>query len=141
MLTLLRLEIARLLSGIVVFGFCLFLIGLAVVIVTNPQLAERFLRSFASSARAHYTEQALRLLVGAAIINFASSMWYPQVFTLFGWLVVVSTIALLLTPWQWHQRLGTWVIPLTIRYMRLFALGAFALGALVLYGVSRIVVS
>jgi hypothetical protein len=59
-------EIVRLLSGIVVFGFCPFLIGLAVVIATKPSLAERFLRSFASSAPAHYTEQGVRLLVGAA---------------------------------------------------------------------------
>jgi hypothetical protein len=53
-------EIVRLLSGIVVVGFCLFLIGLAVVIATTPSLAERFLRSFASSAQAHYTEQRWR---------------------------------------------------------------------------------
>jgi uncharacterized membrane protein len=135
------LEIVRLLSGVVVVAFCLFLIGLAVVIATRPPLAERFLRSFASSARAHYTEQGLRLLVGAAIINFASSMWHPEVFVVFGWLIAVSAMALLLTPWRWHQRFGTWVIPLVIRHMRLFAIGAFALGALVLYGMSRVIIS
>ena len=135
------LEIVRLLSGIVVVGFSLFLIGLAVVIAATPPLAERFLTSFASSARAHYTEQGLRLLVGAAIVNFAGWMWYPQVFTLFGWLIVVSAIALLLAPWQWHQRFGTRVMPRVIRHMRLFALGAFALGAFVLYALSRVVIS
>jgi hypothetical protein len=131
----------RLLSGIVVAGFCLFLIGLAVVIAAKPSLAERFLRSFASSARAHYTEQGLRLLVGAAVVNFASSMWYPELFTVFGWLIVVTAVGLLLTPWQWHHKYGTWVMPLVIRHLRLFALGAFALGAFILYGVSRAVVS
>jgi uncharacterized protein YjeT (DUF2065 family) len=79
--------------------------------------------------------------VGAAIIDFASSMWYPKVFELFGWLIAVSALALLLMPWQWHQRLATWMIPLVIRHMRLFALAALALGALVLYGVSRVVIS
>lgn len=71
-------EIVNWLSGIVVVGFCLFLIGLAVVIATMPALAERFLRSFASSAHAHYTEQGLRLLVGAAVVNLANSMRYPE---------------------------------------------------------------
>jgi hypothetical protein len=80
-------------SGIVVVGFCVFLIGLAAVIAINPSLAERFLRSFASSARAHYTEQGLRLVVGAAIVNFA----HPELFTVFGWLIVVTAMALLLT--------------------------------------------
>jgi hypothetical protein len=134
-------EIVSLLSGIVVVGFCLFLIGLAVVIATTPSLAERFLRSFASSAPAHYTEQGLRLLVGAAIVNFASSMWYPELFKLFGWLIVVSAVGLLLIPWQWHHEFGTRVMPLVIRRLRLFALGAAALGAFILYGVSRAVIS
>jgi hypothetical protein len=131
------IEIVSLLSGTVVVGFCLFLIGLAVVIATRPSLAERFFRSFASSARAHYTEQGSRLLVGAAIINFANSMWHAELFKLFGWLIVVTAVALLLTPWQWHHRLGTWMIPLVIRHMRLFGLGASVLGVLILYGVSR----
>jgi uncharacterized protein YjeT (DUF2065 family) len=134
-------EIVSLLSGIVVVGFCLFLIGLAAVIATTPSLAERFLRSFASSAPAHYTEQGLRLLVGTAIVNFASSMWYPELFKLFGWLLVVTAVGLLLIPWQWHQEFGTRVMPLVIRRLRLFALGAAALGAFILYGVSRAVIS
>jgi hypothetical protein len=123
----------NLLSGIVVVGFCLFLIGLALVIVTRPPLAERFLRSFASSASTHYTEQGLRLLVGISIVNFAGSMWLPQIFKVFGWLIVVTSAVLILTPWQWHHKYGTWVLPLMIRHMRLFALGAAALGAFILY--------
>jgi hypothetical protein len=42
------------LSGMLVVAFGIFLIGLAVLIAIKPQLAERFLRSFASSAQAHY---------------------------------------------------------------------------------------
>ena len=110
------LRVLSVLSGIVVVGFCLFLIGLAVVIVARPRLAERFLRSFASSARAHYKEQGLRLLVGVAIVDFAGSMWQPQLFRLFGWLIVATAIALLLTPWRWHHKLGTRIMPLVIRH-------------------------
>src|SRR4029077_10885332 len=83
-------EIVHLLSGLVVAGFCVFLIGLAVVIVAKPLFAERFLRSFASSARTHYTEQGLRLLAGVAIVQFADSMWYPRLFELFGWVIAVT---------------------------------------------------
>ena len=132
-------EIVTMLSGILVVGFCVFLISLAVVIVARPSAAERFLMSFASSAPAHYTEQALRLLVGWAIVNCAGSMWYPNLFSVFGWLVVVTTIGLLLIPWQWHHKLATLVMPSVIRRMRLFALGAAGLGAFVLYSLSRAV--
>ena len=128
----------RLLSGVVVVGFCLFLIGLAVVIARKPSLAERFLRSFASSARTHYTEQGLRLIVGAALINLASSMRYPDLFNVLGWVMVVTTVGLLLVPWQWHHKFATRVMPPVFQHMKLFALGALALAAFVLYGVSTV---
>jgi hypothetical protein len=129
------------LSGLVVVSFGAFLIGLAVLIGIQPQLAERVLRSFASSARAHYTEQTLRLIAGGAIVVFAPSMRHPELFRVFGWLVTVTAVALLLLPWRWHHELGKRVIPLLVRYMKLFALGAFVLGLLVFYGVSRLLLS
>ncbi len=105
---------------------------MAVVIALKPRLAERFLKSFASSARAHYTEQAVRLFVGAAIVIVAPSMWYTDLFRVFGWLIIVTTVGLLLIPWQWHHRFGTWAIPFAIRHLKLFAIGASALGTLIL---------
>ena len=130
-----------LVSGIVVVGSCLFLIGLAVVIATRPSLAKRFLASFASSARAHYAEQGSRLLAGAAMVNFAPLMWFPDLFKLFGWFLAVSAVGLLLIPWQWHHKFGSWAIPLAIRHLNLIAVGASALGGLILYGVSRVLIS
>ncbi len=128
-------DILSVLSGVVVVAFGLFLIGLAVLIFTAPSRAERFLRGFASSALTHYTEQGIRLVVGAAMVTFASSMRYPELFALFGWLIIASTAVLLLIPWQWHNRFANLVMPPVFRRMRLFALGAFALGAFILYGV------
>ena len=127
------------LSGMLVVAMGVFLIGLAVLIVVKQPLAERFLRSFASSARAHYAEQVCRLIAGGAIVVFAPSMRYSNLFRLFGWLIVATAVALLLLPWRWHYEFGKWAIPLVIRHMRLFALGAVALGMLIFYGVSRVV--
>ena len=123
----------------VAFGLCL--IGLAVVIVVKPLLAKRFLNSFASSARAHYTEQLSRLVAGTAIVILSPSMWYSDVFAPFGWLIVVTAVGLLLVPWHWHQRFSKWAIPLVIRNLKLFAVGAFALGGFILYGASRFVLT
>jgi hypothetical protein len=68
-------------------------------------------------------------------------MRHPELFRVFGWLVTVTAVALLLLPWRWHHELGKRVIPLLVRYMKLFALGAFVLGLLVFYGVSRLLLS
>lgn len=131
------IDIVSVISGIMVVGFGLFLIGLALVIAIRPAIAERFLRSFASSAATHYSEQGLRLLVGVSILNFASSMWNADPFRVFGWIIVVSTVGLLLIPWQWHQKFAARVMPPVFRHLRLFALGAFVLGSFILYSVAH----
>lgn len=121
------------LATLVVAGFGLFLLGLAGTVVVMPPRAERFLLSFANTARAHYTEQALRLLVGLALVASASSLRFPGLFTLFGWIMVATTLVLLLMPWHWHHHFAGRVMPPVIRQMRVLALGAFALGVFVLY--------
>ena len=60
----------------------------------------------------------------AAIIVVTTGLW-----------LIVTAVGLLLVPWRWHHRFGEWAIPLAIRHIKLLALGAFALGAFVLYGV------
>lgn len=129
----------KLLSGILVGCFGIFLIGLSVLCIFLPSKAEKFLASFASSARAHYLEIALRLIVGAGLILFAVEMWFPTLFLLFGWVIVVTSIGLLLIPWRLHHKFSRWTIPQVFRYLNFFALGAFALGAFIFYGMSRIV--
>ena len=121
------------LAGSVVVASGLWLVGLALAIVAVPARAERFLGKFASSARAHYTEQVLRLLAGSAIVVFSSEMRFPEAFRAFGWLLGITAAGLILLPWRWHQRFGERVIPLAIRHMKLYALAAFVLGALILY--------
>jgi hypothetical protein len=124
----LEMHIVILLSGVVILFFCIFMIGLAIGIVIKPQRAEQFLSSYASSARTHYTEQIARLTVGVGFVILATHMRYSNLFNLFGWILIFTTIGLLLMPWQWHHKFGEWAIPLTLRYMKFYALGAFILG-------------
>ena len=121
-------------AAVVVVVFALSLITFTGVAFAKPARAERFLVAFASSARAHYVEQVFRLLIGAALVVLSRTMWQPKVFWLLGWALVVSSVVLLCLPWRWHDRLGERLRPMLVRYLRLYALGAFALGALLLYG-------
>ena len=122
-------------AGAILVAFGLFLVGLTVVVFAKPAVAERFFMSFASSARAHYTEQIVRLLIGASLIVRSGVMWQPKVFWLVGWGIVVSSLVLILTPWQWHDRFGEEVRPMLIRHMKLFAVGLLAFGVSLIYGV------
>lgn len=122
-------------AAVVVVAFALVLTAFAGVAFARPAVAERLLSSFASSARAHYVEQAFRLLIGAALVVRSPAMWQPTVFRIFGWAIVISSAALLGAPWQWHRRFGERIRPMFSRYLWLYAVGAFGFGALLLYGV------
>jgi hypothetical protein len=122
-------------AAVVVVVFGLSLIVFSGAAFAKRASAERFVSAFATSAKAHYVEQGVRLLVGAALVVRSSSMWQPRMFWLVGWAIVISSAVLLCVPWQWHHRLGERVLPLVVGHLRLYAAGAFVLGALLLYGV------
>jgi hypothetical protein len=118
---------------VVVFGF--LLVVFAGVVFAKPAVAERFLMRFASSAQTHYAEQIFRLLVGAALVVLSPAMWRPTMFWLIGWAIVVSSAALICIPWRCHHRFGERMLPIVARHLGLYAVGALAFGALLLYGV------
>jgi hypothetical protein len=127
--------VARLLSALVLVASGVYVVWLTVLVFAKPAAAERFFMSFANSARTHFIEQILRLLVGASLVIYSSVMWQSDVFRFIGWAIVVSAVALMLFPWQWHQRFGRKILPTFIKYMRLYAIAALAFGALILYAV------
>jgi hypothetical protein len=124
-----------LLAGIVVVASGLAFIVFTGVVFAKPALAERFLMSFASSARAHYVEMVFRLLVGTSLVVLSPAVWPTIMFWVIGWAIVSSSVALLFMPWQWHHRFGKRVLPTLIRRMKAYAVGVFAFGCLLLYGV------
>lgn len=124
----------RQIAEIVVAASGVFLIGLGGVMLVKPAVTERFIMSFASSQKAHFTEMFFRLVFGVSLVWISVSMWQPQLFRVLAWVIIVSSIVLLALPWQFHQRFGAQVLPLIARYMRLYALGVAAFGGLILYG-------
>jgi hypothetical protein len=127
--------VIHLLSGLVVVASGTFFIGLTMLVFAKPAVAERFFMSFASSARTHFIEQILRVILGGSLVIYSTTMWQPDIFRLIGWAIVVSSVGLMLIPWQWHHRFGKKVLPVLIQHMRLYAIGMFAFGAVILYAV------
>jgi len=119
-------------AAVIVAGAGIFLVLLAAATVFARRRAERFLAAFAGSARAHIIEQVARMIVGGGLVVYAPRMRIPVVFEVLGWLLIVTSACLLLIPWRWHHRFGGWAIPLVIRHMKLYGLGACALGVLIL---------
>lgn len=123
-------------SSFVVFLFGLWLVALAAAGFFAPKFASRFLLGFASSARAHYFEQVLRIVAGIALILASPGMRFSSFFTIFGWILVVSSAVLIAFPWRWHRRFAEKVVPIAVRFLKLFALSSLLLGIFVLYSVT-----
>ncbi len=109
-----------------------YFVGLGVFSVAKPVRATRFLESFAGSAFAHYLEMTLRMAVGLAFVRYGQKMPFAEAFTVFGWLLVVTTVCLILIPWRWHHKFAQKSIPHVIRHLKLFAATSFVLGIFVL---------
>ena len=117
------------LALVVVIATGTYLLGFAAVALLRPARAGAFLLGFAGSPFKHYAELATRVFVGAAFLVLAPSTIHPQGFALFGAVLVASTAALLLVPWQWHRRFAGWAVPLALKRLALVALCSLVAGA------------
>ena len=124
------------LAGAVVAAVALAMMATALLGMVAPEQLRCFLRGFASSARAHYFEILLRVVAGTAFIIYSPAMTPPDVFRLFGWIIVLTSAGLLLVPWQWHRRFAGLVIPFVVRHLTVYALASLALGAFIAYGMA-----
>jgi hypothetical protein len=102
----------------------LYLVCLAAVAVIAPRSAERFLTRLGNTPFAHFAELSLRLIVGLALVRYAPNMLLSKVFSTFGWVIIVTTVAMLLLPWRWHQRFAKWSVPQATRHLTWFAIGS-----------------
>ena len=121
----------HLLAAAVVLLTGLYLIGLAAVSLFAPARATRFLGGFATSALTHYIEMALRLAAGAAMVIHAPQMRFSDAFALVGWVLIITTAALLAVPWRWHHRFAQWAVPQALPHLRLVAAASLLFGGLV----------
>jgi uncharacterized membrane protein HdeD (DUF308 family) len=73
----------------------------------------------AGNWRLNLIEQGLRLLAGAALIVRSPASKLPLLFEIFGWLLVLSSVLIIVAPIRWHAAYGIWwsnrLTPLVIR--------------------------
>ena len=109
-----------------------YLVTLAAVALLTPPHAVGFLLAFAGSARAHYLELALRAVAGGAFVLHAPQMRYPGASAWFGWVLLLTTVALAAMPWRWHRAFARRAVPYAGRYPALLGAASLLLGGLVL---------
>ncbi len=120
------------LALITVLSAALYLLALAIISFLRPQKATGFLLGFVSSAYLHYLELFMRIIIGTAFLVRAPLMMLPEIFTVFGWVLVGTSACLFFIPWQWHQKFARQAVPQALRHLKLVAGSSFLLGGFII---------
>ena len=111
---------------IVVAAAGLWLVGVAFLMALRPRYCLHLFEKMSadlkrSNRRLQFTEQGLRVLAGMALIVRAPASKVPLVFELAGWLLVATSLLIIVAPIRWHGVYGMWWVkrlpPLVIRVL------------------------
>lgn len=111
-------------SRIVVLAAGTYLLALGIGALVRPELAKRFLGGHATTPYLHFTELALRVLAGTALVLSAPRMALSPAFLGFGWVLIGTSLVLALVPWRLHQRFAAWSVPQATQHMPLIGIGS-----------------
>ena len=115
----------------------LYFLALGAASLLLRPIAMRFLLGFAGSPARHYAELGIRMVVGAAFVVAAPQAPWTWAFQVFGWLLIGTTAALLLVPWQSHQRFAQGSVPRVSRHLPLLGGMSLIAGLAILAAVHR----
>ncbi len=120
----------------VIVATAFFLLGLGVTALVAPSSAQRFLLGFASSLPLHVTELAVRILVAAAFWVGAERMAAPLAFQVIAAVLVTTTLAMAVVPWQWHRQFASRMVPKALRFTPWLGAAALLMGLALLAAVT-----
>jgi len=104
----------------------LWLVGVAFLMALRPRYCLHLFEKMSanlerSNWRLQFTEQGLRVLAGVALIVRAPASKLPLIFEVAGWLLVATSLLIMLVPVRWHGAYGRWWVgripPLAIRLL------------------------
>jgi hypothetical protein len=111
---------------IIVIAAGLWFAGVGALMAFQPsyclELFERMTANLeASNWRLNITEQGLRMVAGAALVMRAPASRLRMAFEVAGWILVASSVLILVLPVRWHGAYGRWwvgrIAPLAVRVL------------------------
>lgn len=113
-----------------------FFIFVGQIMLINPQKAREVLRKAGSTNFINYAEITLRMIPAVALILAADISKYPEIFKIFGWFMLCTSLVLYFIPRQIHHNFSSKAADiLKPFYLRLISPFALAIGILIIYSV------
>lgn len=88
------------------FLFGLFFICAGIIMLIKPKIARATVAKAGSTNFINYAELTIRMIPATAMILYADFSKCPEVFRLFGWFMLGTSIVLLFVSRNWHHQLS-----------------------------------
>lgn len=119
---------------VILFGAYIIVVGF--VMLFKPEKARSTLRKAGSTNLINYSEITIRLVPAIALILYASYAKVPIAFTLFGWIMVITSVILYMVPRRLHHQFSMKSADvLKPLYWQLLSPFAVLFGGLIIYNV------
>ncbi len=122
------------LSKYILIVFGVFFICVGMLMIIRPEKARSIIKKAGSTNLINYSEIAIRMIPAAALIIYADVSKYPQVFKVFGWFMLTTSVILFFVPRHLHHKFSSSSADvLKPVYVRLIAPFAILTGSLIIY--------
>ena len=119
---------------IIIFG--LYFISVGLLMLINPQKANDILRKAGSTNFINYMEISIRIIPAVGLILSADNSKFPDIFKIFGWFMLLTSVVLYFVPRQLHHNFSVKAADIIKPfYFQLISPFAFVIGALLIYSV------
>jgi uncharacterized membrane protein YfcA len=125
-----------LIAKYIVILFGVFLIGVGVFMLITPVKAREYLRKAGSTNFINYFEITIRMIPAAGLVIYSEFSKYPEIFKLFGWFMIATSLVLYFVPRRIHHKYALWSADiLTPTYIRLSSPFSIIFGSAIIYSV------
>lgn len=121
-------------SKYIVILFGAFFIFVGFLMLLRPKKARMILQLAGSTNVINYTEITLRFIIAIALILYADFSKQPEVFTILGWFMLITSLILYGVPRKLHHQFSLKSAEiLKPFYFQLIAPFTFVIGGLIIY--------
>ena len=122
---------------LIVIAFGIFIISCGLIMLFAPQKAREILRKAGSTNLINYGEITLRMIPAIGLILSAEISKFPDIFRIFGWFMLVTSLILYFVPKKFHHNYSLKCADiLKPFYWQLISPLAFLFGGILIYAVS-----
>lgn len=118
---------------VAIISFGLLVMAAGLIMITNPAMIGRTLRTVAARPGIHIAAVLVRLVLGVLLIRLADASKFPLVVAVLGWIAVIAAIVLAVIGRRRFIAVLRWAISLANPYVQLAGACAAGFGAFLAY--------